>query len=107
MPPGRALLGFGDDMKNALTVAVLLVCLSLAASQDSSVRDAMAAELPIPSRTEVSIQGYGDSDKTCQEWTDGCRTCQRGADGAPVCPNIGPACQPKAINCAKRVEEKK
>ena len=63
-PSGRALLGPGNDMKNALTAAALLVCLSLAASQDSSIRDAMAAELPIPPRGEVSIQGYGDSNKT-------------------------------------------
>ena len=93
-------------MKNALTAAALLVCLSLAASQDSSIRDAMAAELPIPPRGEVSIQGYGDSNKTCQEWTDGCRTCMRPESGDPVCSNIGIACQPKAISCTRRAERK-
>ena len=94
-------------MKNALTAAALLVCLSLAASQDASVRDAMAAKLPIPSRGEVSIQAYGDKNKLCQEWTDGCRACTRPESGDAVCSNIGIACQPKAINCTKRAEQKK
>jgi hypothetical protein len=55
---------------------------------------------------EASLHGYGDTDKTCQEWSDGCRTCQRSDAGEPVCPNIGIVCQPKAITCAKRTEEK-
>ena len=94
-------------MKNALTTAALLVCLSLAASQDATVRDAMAAELPIPPRGEVSIQGYGDKNKLCQEWTDGCRTCTRPESGDAVCSNVGIVCQPKAISCSKRAEQKK
>jgi hypothetical protein len=94
-------------MKNALTAAALLVCLSLAASQDSSIRDAMAAELPIPPRGEVSIQGYADKNKLCQEWTDGCRTCTRPESGDAVCSNPGIACQPKAISCTRRAEQKK
>lgn len=56
---------------------------------------------------EASLHGYGDTDKTCQEWSDGCRTCQRSDAGEPICPNIGIACQPKAITCAKRIGEKK
>ena len=55
-----------------------------------------------PAAEEASMHGYGDRDKTCQEWTDGCRTCQRSDRGEPVCPNIGIACQPKAITCARR-----
>lgn len=62
---------------------------------------------PDPAAEEASLHGYGDRDKTCQEWTDGCRTCVRSDAGEPLCPNIGIACQPKAISCAKRVEEKK
>ena len=60
-----------------------------------------------PAAEEASLHGYGDSDKTCQEWTDGCRACVRSDAGEPLCPNIGIACQPKAITCTKRVEEKK
>ena len=56
---------------------------------------------------DISIHAYGDSDKTCQEWTDGCRTCLRSDAGEPVCPNIGIACQPKAVTCERRAEEKK
>ena len=50
-----------------------------------------------PAAEDASMQGYGEVDRTCQEWTDGCRTCSHGA-----CPNIGIACQPKAITCTKR-----
>jgi hypothetical protein len=52
---------------------------------------------------EASLHGCGDGDKSYQEWTGGCRTCRRSDAGAPVCPNIGIACQPKAITCARRV----
>jgi hypothetical protein len=68
------------------------------------------AQLPRPADSaaeEVSIHGYGDRDKTCQEWTDGCRTCRSGTDGQPVCGNIGPACQPKPITCTRRNEQAK
>ena len=68
---------------------------------------ASAQTLPNPATEETSLHAYGDSDKTCQEWTDGCRTCGRSDAGEPLCPNIGIACQPKAISCTKRVEEKK
>jgi hypothetical protein len=94
-------------MRNVLTVAALLLCLLLAASQDSSIRDAIAAELPIPSAGGLSIQAYGDKNKTCQEWTDGCRACTRRESGETTCSNPGIACQPKAISCAKSAEEKK
>jgi hypothetical protein len=94
-------------MKNVLTAAALLLCLLLAASQDSSTRDAVAAELPIPSAEDLSIQAYGDKNKSCQEWTDGCRTCQRSDAGEPACSNIGIACQPKPIACARRAEPPK
>lgn len=52
--------------------------------------------------TDVSIQSYGDHDKSCLAWTDSCRNCSRGTGGAPVCANIGIACQPKAIVCTER-----
>jgi len=93
-------------MKKVLTAAALLLCLLLAASQDSSTRDAVAAELPIPSVEDISIQAYGDKNKSCQEWTDGCRTCERSGTDA-VCSNIGIACQPKPIACARRAEPPK
>jgi hypothetical protein len=52
-----------------------------------------------PAAEAPSIQGYGDSNKTCQEWTDGCRSCRRSDAGGAVCSNIGIACQPKAVVC--------
>jgi hypothetical protein len=80
-----------------LAAAPLFVAFSLLA--------ALAADKPLPRATapaagDVSLQGYGDTNKTCQEWTDGCRTCVRQEGGEPVCSNIGPACQPAAISCS-------
>ncbi len=81
-----------------LAVAPLFVAFSLLA--------ALAADKPVPRATapagDVTLQGYGDTNKTCQEWTDGCRTCVRQEGGEPGCSNIGPACQPAKINCARQ-----
>ena len=57
--------------------------------------------------SKASLHAYGDSDKTCQEWTDGCRTCGRADAGALNCSNIGIACLPKAIMCARRADPPK
>lgn len=53
------------------------------------------------------MHGYGDSDKTCEEWTDSCRTCQRSDANETTCSNIGIACQPKPIVCTRRAEPPK
>ena len=84
-------------------VAIALV-LALASGGASAQTPASQPAQDMPAAEEGSLHGYGDSDKTCQEWTDGCRTCQRSEAGEPVCPNIGIACQPKAISCARRAE---
>ena len=55
----------------------------------------------------ASMHAYGDTDKACQEWTDSCRTCRRADASEPICSNIGIACQPKAITCARRAEPAK
>ncbi len=71
---------------------------------------ASAQQRPVPldpNSEEASMLGYGDRDKACTEWTDGCMSCTRDGNGDPVCPNIGIACQPKAISCAKRNEPAK
>ena len=72
---------------------------------------AASAQTPPPAQDpkteEASMHGYGDTDRTCQEWTDACITCRRSDAGEPLCPNIGIVCQPKAITCVKRTEEKK
>jgi hypothetical protein len=62
---------------------------------------------PPPAQDASSMHAYGDSDKTCQEWTDSCRTCQRSDASEPICSNIGIACQPKPIACARRAEPPK
>ena len=69
-----------------------------------------SAQGPSPQRTQVdavSMNAYGDTDKTCQEWTDSCRTCQRPDASEPTCSNIGIACQPGPITCARRAEPPK
>ena len=84
----------------ALALAALLLVGASAQQQPPSAPPDAASE-------EASMHGYGDRDKTCAEWTDGCMTCARAENGDPVCPNIGIACQPKAIACAKRSEPAK
>ena len=65
-----------------------------------------SAQGPTTQRTQdaASMHAYGDTDKACQEWTDSCRTCRRADASEPICSNIGIACQPKAITCARRAE---
>jgi hypothetical protein len=82
----------------ALSLAAVLL-VGASAQQQPAPAD-IAAE-------QASMQGYGDRDKTCPQWTDGCITCTRASNGDPLCPNIGIACQPKAISCVKRSEPAK
>jgi hypothetical protein len=79
----------------ALVSAVLLV--GPATAQQS-------VPAPAPATT---IQGFGDSDKTCVAWTDECRTCRREADNTAVCSNIGIACQSAETRCTARREPAK
>jgi hypothetical protein len=70
--------------------------------------DAMAADKKVSSeRPPDWVQNYGRHNKECLEWTDGCINCARdGLHGDFSCSNIGPACQPKAVECLKRSGEK-
>ena len=68
---------------------------------------AASAQQPPAKQDAVSTQGYGDIDKVCLEWNDGCRTCRRPEGGEAACSNIGIACQPAAVTCTRRAEEKK
>jgi len=69
------------------------------------------ARQPLPARDAglemPSIHGYGERETACLEWNDGCRTCSRRENGEAVCSNIGIACQPAAVTCTRRGEEKK
>ena len=88
-------------MRRAAAILLVIAAFALGASAQAPTPSA-----PAPSE-EISLHRYGESEKTCQDWTDGCRTCSRPGSGEPVCSNIGIACQPKPILCAKRAEEKK
>lgn len=68
--------------------------------------DAFAQQIVDPKLNDPSLHAYPDTDKACLEWTDGCRTCLRVGDTG-MCPNIGIACQPKAITCVRREEPAK
>ena len=88
-------------MHAAATVLALAALLLVSAS-------AQQRPAPLdPNSEEASMLGYGDRNKTCVEWSDGCMTCSRAENGDPLCPNIGIACQPKAITCAKKSEPAK
>ena len=89
-------------MKPSIAIALMLA-LAFGGASAQAPRPQPAQD----TAEEASLHGYGDSEKTCQEWTDGCRTCSRSDAGEPICPNIGIACQPKAITCMRRAEEKK
>ena len=88
-------------MHAAATVLALAALLLVSAS-------AQQRPAPLdPNSEEASMLGYGDRNKSCSEWSDGCMTCSRAENGEPLCPNIGIACQPKAITCAKKSEPAK
>ena len=88
-------------MHAAATVLALAALLLVSAS-------AQQRPVPLdPNSEEASMLGYGDRNKTCSEWSDGCMTCSRAENGDPLCPNIGIACQAKAITCAKKSEPAK
>jgi hypothetical protein len=88
-------------MHAAATILALAALLLVSAS-------AQQRPAPLDSNSEeASMLGYGDREKTCAEWSDGCMTCSRAENGDPMCPNIGIACQPKAITCAKKSEPAK
>jgi hypothetical protein len=95
-------------MKHLLFTGLAAAALVLAAvtlGRDSPVR--LAENAPSAAAEDVSIHGFGDSDKSCQEWTDGCRTCSRPENGELFCSNMPIACQPVAIGCARRAEPPK
>ena len=86
-------------MRSILTATVALMLVAAASAQTPSQ--------PPPAEQAVSMRGFGDADTTCREWNDGCVTCRRPDAGEAVCSNIGIACQPQAISCTRRAEEKK
>ena len=84
-----------------------LLALVFALTLSASAQTPSSPPAPDPRAEEASMHSYADSDKTCQEWTDSCRACRRTDAGEPACSNIGISCQPKAITCLRRAEEKK
>jgi len=86
------------NLAAALAALALPIVLASLAVQQSKSSDFSA--------DDASIHSFGDTDKTCLEWTDACRTCLRVANTA-MCPNIGIACQPKPITCVRREEPPK
>jgi hypothetical protein len=95
-------------MKHVVFTGLAAVALVLAAVMlggDAPVR--LAENAPSAASEEASIHAYGDSDKTCLEWTDSCRSCTRPENGELFCSNMPIACQPAAITCARRAEPAK
>jgi len=95
-------------MRSILPATVALVLVAAASAQaPSQSPQQVPSQSPPPAEQAASMRGFGDADKTCQEWNDGCVTCRRPDAGEAVCSNIGIACQPQAISCTRRAEEKK
>jgi hypothetical protein len=64
---------------------------------------ALAALIPALPRNEgPSTAAYGDSDRSCAEWSDGCVVCIR-TDQGPSCSTPGIACTRSALRCTARV----
>jgi hypothetical protein len=95
---------FVINLVAAIAAIVLPPLLGTAGMQRSF--ESFAQQLVDPLLNDPSLHAYPQTDKTCLEWTDSCRTCQRVGDTG-VCPNIGIACQPKAITCVRREEPAK
>jgi hypothetical protein len=86
----------------------LIVLVSAALSAGTATIAQQRAPAPANSpATPPTMQGFGDSDKTCIAWTDDCRACRREADNTASCSNIGIACQPAEIKCTARSEPAK
>ena len=94
-------------MKHLLHTGLAVAALVLAAATLGASPLRLAENAPAAASEDVSIHAYGDSDKTCQQWTDGCRTCSRPENGELFCSNMPIACQPVAISCARRAEPAK
>jgi hypothetical protein len=88
-------------MRRVLTIAALALVLMVGASAQPPLNPPLRLDLP----EDISMHGYGDSDKACASWTDGCMTCRRGVSGDPICPNIGISCQPQKIRCVRKAGE--
>jgi hypothetical protein len=89
-------------------VLVKTVLVSVAASVMLAV-GALAADLPVPSRTApqravpAQPNEFDKLGSDCVEATDGCRRFTRAGDGKfDAASNIGIACQPKPLSCSKR-----
>ena len=70
--------------------------------------EATSAELTPGQASADWMQGYGDRNKDCMEWTDTCVNCVRdqSSENFSSCSNIGIACQPKEVTCVRRADEK-
>jgi hypothetical protein len=72
----------------------------------SGLAQAQSPSDPPKNPGEPAVQSYGRDAKDCLAWTDGCVSCIRQQSGGDYsCSNIGIACQPKAIECTRRVAE--
>jgi hypothetical protein len=93
-------------MRSVLLASILVMLAGLAQATDLPKPPDLAAPAPDSHTSEPpSLHAFGDREPGCEEWTDACRTCTRTADGSHNCSNIGPACQPKEVQCARRKAE--
>jgi hypothetical protein len=81
-----------------LGAAIAIISMTIGAAPAELTSDQPAADW---------MQGYGERNKDCLEWTDTCVNCVRAQSGENFsCSNIGIACQPKEVTCVRRADEK-
>ena len=81
-----------------LGASIALVLMAHEAAPDEQTPGQVAADW---------MQSYGERNKECLEWTDTCVNCVRAQSGDNFnCSNIGIACQPKDVICARRADDK-
>lgn len=55
---------------------------------------------PLKAGSPVSVQGYGQQNPACREWTNGCVLCLS-EGGRAQCSTPGIACVPAGITCKR------
>jgi hypothetical protein len=89
-------------------LAASALCLATATLADEPALPPMPKTLEemgaVPRASDVppSMEGYGEVNPTCLEWSDGCQTCRAETSGAkPACSTVAIACKRAAPSCAK------
>jgi hypothetical protein len=91
-------MSIGKNTRKPVAAAIAIILMA---------GEAAPAEITPGQASADWVQIYGERNKDCLEWSDTCVNCVRAQSGDNFsCSNIGVACQPKDVTCAKRADEK-